>query len=92
MDYKHRTYYLVNFNCNHNKSKMSDGWDVDGSIHNGNLKNLQFMVNSLKVTPNNQSKYTNMYFQRKVSCLKREEGLLLKSFNSLDNVEFVKIR
>ena len=92
MDYKHRVYYLVNFNLNHNKKKNSEGWDTYGHIHNNNLKTLQSWVNKLKITPNNQDKYTNMYFQRKVSCLKRDEGALLNALNKLDNVEYVKIR
>lgn len=92
MDYKHRVYYLVNFNCNHNKEKFSEGWDEDGHIHNNNLKTLQVWVKSLKITPNRQGKYTNMHFQRKVSCLKKDEGALLDAFKKLDSIEYVKIR
>lgn len=92
MDYKHRVYYLVNFNCNHNKDRFGEGWDADGHIHNDNLKTLQSMVYKLKITPNNQVDYTNLYFQRKVSCPKKEEVALLNAFKKLDNVEYVKIR
>lgn len=91
MDCKNRVYYLVNLNQNYSKEKMSEGWDKNGHIHNNNLKTLQILVKGLKFTPNNQSDYTNLYFQRKVSCLKSEEGNLLNAFKKLDNVEYVKV-
>ena len=92
MDKKDRVYYLVNFNRNHFKEGWSsNNWDKDGVIYANNVKELQSSIKSLKITENNQSKYTNLNFQRKISCLKKEERCLINAFNKLNNVEYVKI-
>lgn len=92
MDKKDRVYYLVNFNRDHSKVGWDkNGWDKDGTIYAKNVKELQDSVKSLKITDNRQTKYTNMYFQRKISCLKKEERCLRTAFNKMDNIEYVKI-
>lgn len=91
MDNKHRVYYLVNLNQDYKREYWwSKNWDDYGMVYTNNLRTLKQLVNTLKITPNNQTDYHN-YFQMKMSCKKEEEELLLRILNGLKDINYIKL-
>lgn len=92
MDNRHRVYYLLNLNQNYRRENWwSNGWDDYGMVYVYNLQTLNQSINSLKITPNNQSCFSNGYYQMKVSCKKNEEQALVNVLNSLQDVNYMKL-
>ena len=89
MDTRFRAYYLVTFN---------DQWWLKGkdgvTLYNENIKALCDMVPDLKITnPNWQTIVADGYYNRKVSCLKEDEDMLVNALNILEpnGVKWVKV-
>ena len=91
MDHRIRVYYLINLNQNHNRSGWwSNGWDNFGSRYDLNLDILRSEISSLKITPNNQTKYPD-YYQMKISLKRDEEELLINVLSKLKDVDYIKL-
>ena len=97
MDTRFRVYYLVTFNDQW-WVKRKDGETFkrkDGeTLYNENHKALCDMVPDLKMTnPNWQVAIAGRYYNRKVSCLKEDEDMLVNALKTLEpnGVKWVKI-
>lgn len=90
MDTRFRTYYLVTFN----HRWWAHDYESGESAYNDNQNALFSLVPDLKMTsPNWQYGIVDRYYNRKVSCLKEDEDMLVNALKTLEpnGVEWVKI-
>lgn len=92
MDRRHRVYYLVNLNQNHEVGGWwGRGYDNYGIRYDRNMDLLVRDVPSLKVRPIAEANAVDDYYQMMISCRKRDEAELIETLDICTDVNYMKL-
>ncbi len=91
MDMRHRVYYAVNLNQNHDRFWWNSGYDNSGIVYKSNLRKLKGAVRSLKIRPLRREYMSGRYFQMMISCTWDEEPILVAMLGQLKWVNYEKL-
>lgn len=91
MDMRHRVYYAVNLNQNHDRFWWNSGYDSYGMVYDFNLEKLRSVVRSLKIRQLKHGTLSGGYYQMMVRCKQEEEHGLVAMLDQLKLANYEKL-